>query len=227
MEEFLRVEMGEPSLPFFVRSFAKAASGSSSDDDDDDEDDDDEDDDDEDDDDPDAEKSEDELRAELKAVRASLSTASGSAKKKRDRIKSLTRELDEARKPKPKKGDDDGDDDIDEKLEAARREGASAALTRAKKAEAKSALLAAGVDPKRVGKAIGLLDLDELDLDEDGLDGIDEAIEDLRDSWGEMFARKRQRRQSIAGESDRDGSARKPKPKSASEQAAAKLLGRG
>jgi hypothetical protein len=108
-------------------------------------------------------------------------------------------------------------------------EGLKEGIARAKKAEAKAALLGAGVNPARVVKAVGLLELDDLDLDDDGLDGVDDAIEDLRKEWPELFAKKRVKRDSVAGERDRDGEreSRRGKAKTASELAAAKLLGRG
>jgi len=223
---------GERQLPSFVTSFAKSASGSSSSNDDEDDDDDDEDEDDDDeDDDPDADKTDDELRAELKATRAKLSKVNGQSAKRRKALRAREAELEEARKPKPKskpKDDDDDGPDLDTIRHEAKAEGEKAGTLRAKKAEAKAALLAAGVNPARVSKAVGLLDLDELDLDDDGLDGIDDAIEDLRGEWAELFAKKRQKRQSVAGERDADGErpSRRGKAKSASELAAAKLLGR-
>lgn len=215
---------GEAPMPHGVIGFAKSASGgggkskrrdSDDDDEDDEEEDDDEDDEDEDDDEDDdlADLSDDELRAELKKARASLSKAGGSVKSKRAKIRKLNRELEDARKPKPaakkKGGEDDDEPDLDTIRSEARADGEKAGLTRAKKAEARAALLQAGVNPERVAKAVGLIDLDELDLDDDGLDGIDEAIDDLKADWPEMFATKRKRRGSVAGEGDRDGDAAK------------------
>lgn len=228
------ITTGERALPRFVLSFAKSASGSSSNDDDDEDEDDDEDDDG--DDDPDADKSDEELRAELKATRASLAKANGQSAKRRKALRAREAELEEARKPKPKsksKSNDDDDDgpDLDTIRHEAKAEGEKAGTTRAKKAEAKAALLGAGVNPGRVVKAVGLLDLDELDLDDEGLDGVDDAIEDLRKEWPELFVKKRVKRESVAGEGDRDGSAGERRgssrnTKTASERAAAQLLGR-
>ena len=223
MTDFIRAIEGEPTLPFFVRSFAKSTAGGKSKDDDDDEDDDE-------DEDPDADKSDEELRAELKATRASLAKANGQSAKRRKALRARERELEEARKPKPKKKDDDDGDgpDLDTVRHEARVEGEKAGTLRAKRAEAKAALLSAGVNPARVVKATGLIDLDELDLDDDGLDGIDEAIDDLRKEWPELFAKqRRQRRESVAGEGDRGGEKRRTKAKTASERAAEQLLGRG
>ena len=181
MSDFIRAIEGEPTLPFFVRSFAKSAGGGSSkkDDDDDEDDDDDDDDDDDEDDDPDADKTDEELRDELKKTRASLAKANGQSAKRRKALRERERELEEARRPKPKKKADDDDDgpDLDTIRHEAKAEGEKAGTLRAKRAEAKAALLSAGVNPARVVKATGLLDLDELDLDDDGLDGVEEAIE--------------------------------------------------
>ena len=228
------ITTGERPMPRFAMSFAKSASGSSkSNDDDGDDDDDDDEDDDEDDDDPDAEKTEDELRDELRAVRRSLAKANGQSAKRRKALRERERELEEARKPKPKKSgkadDDDDGPDLDTIRHEAKAEGEKTGTLRAKKAEAKAALLGAGVNPARVVKAVGLLDLDDLDLDDDGLDGVDDAIEDLRKEWPELFAKKRVKRESTAGTQDRDGEreSRRGKAKTASELAAAKLLGRG
>ena len=229
MSDFIRAIEGEPTLPFFVRSFAKSAGGGSSKkDDDDDEDDDDDDDDDDEDDDPDADKTDEELRDELKKTRASLAKANGQSAKRRKALRERERELEEARKPKPRKKADDDDDgpDLDTIRHEAKAEGEKAGTLRAKRAEAKAALLSAGVNPARVVKATGLLDLDELDLDDDGLDGVEEAIEDLRKEWPELFAKKRTRQSSVAGERDRDGVSKRSKPKTASEKAAEQLLGR-
>lgn len=227
------ITTGERPMPHFVMPFAKSASGSSKSEEDDDDDDDDDEDDDEDDD-PDADKTDDELREELRRTRASLAKANGQSAKRRKALRERERELEEARKPKPKKSgkaDDDDDDgpDLDTIRHEARAEGSKEGITRAKKAEAKAALLGAGVNPARVVKAVGLLDLDELDLDDDGLDGVDDAIEDLRKEWPELFAKKRVKRESTAGTQDRDGEreSRRGKAKTASELAAAKLLGRG
>ena len=222
------ITTGERPLPFYVRPFAKSASGGSSKDDDDSDDDGDDDEDAEDDEDEDADKSDEELREELKKTRAALSKANGASAKRRRALREKERELEEARKPKPKAKKDGDDDapDLDTIRHEAKAEGEKAGTLRAKKAEAKSALLAAGVSPERVGRLVGMLDLDELDLDDDGLDGIDDAIDDLRKDVPEFFAKKRTRRESVAGDRDRDGAEKRRKPKSASEQAADKLLRR-
>jgi hypothetical protein len=216
-----------PALPIYLSPFAKSASGSSSNDDDEDDGDDEDDEDDDEDDDPDAEKSDEELRAELKATRLSLKKANDQSARRRRRERER-RAAEDAKKPAPKKpAEDDDKADLDVIRREALAEGEKVGIVRAKKAEAKSALLAAGVNPTRVARAVGLVDLDDLDLDDDGLDGIDTAIEDLKKDWPELFAKPRQKRQSVAGDRDRDGDRpARGKGKSASELAAAKLLGR-
>lgn len=186
---------------------------------------------DDDDDDPDEDKTEDELKAELKQIRASLKTANGSSAKRRKTIAELKRQIAEAgAKPKPKvKADDDEPVDLDAVRDAAKAE-AKAEADKVRKADkAELALARAGVTPAKLAKAARLLDLDDIDLNDDGtLDGADEQIVELKKDWPELFATKRKPRQSVAGENDRGGEgAGKPKAKSASERQAAALLGRG
>jgi hypothetical protein len=205
------------------------------DDDEDDEEDDDEDseDDEDEDDDPDDELTEDELRAELKKVRESLSKAGGSAKSKRDRIKRLTRELDEARKAKPTKDDDKGGDgkvpvDVEAVKAEARREAEAAANDRVKRAEVRSALRSAGVDKDSLASVARLVDLDDLDVDDDGnVDGIEDALDALRKQLPALFVKPRRKRESVAGEGDRRGDRdRGSSTKSATQRQADQLLGR-
>lgn len=231
------ITTGERPLPQHVISFAKSASGGGKskrrDDDDDEEDDEEEDDDEEDDEEDDedddlADLSDDELRAELKKAKASLSKAGGSVASKRKKIRTLQRELDEEkRKPKAaakKRSKDDEDDEDAPDLDLIRAEARKEGIALAKKSEARAALIAAGVSRERVARAVGLLDLDELDLDDEGLDGIDEAIDALKGDVPELFATKRRRRGSVAGDGDRDGSkasSRKSKMTPSERQAAA------
>ncbi len=221
------------ALPIYASPFAKSSSGGRNTDDDDDDDSDDDDDDDSDDDDDDdlADLSDDELRAQLKSTRASLSKVNGQSMERRKKLRAKEAELEAERskkaKPAKKKGDDDDEIDVDEITANAKREGEKAGLIRAKKSEARAALALAGVNSDRLGRAVGLIDLDDLDLDDDGLDGIDDEIEKLRKSWPELFTRPRKRRESTAGERD-DGSGEKRRgggAKTASELAAAKILG--
>lgn len=204
------------SMPWWARpglsTFAKKAEGGGGDDEDEQDDDEDEEDDDEDDEEEDdlADLSEDELKEELRKTRESLSKASGSSKKKRDTIKSLRAEL--AKRPavpsKKKAKDDEDDDapDADEAREQGRSEATTAANLKIKRTAVRGELKAAGVPAERLSRAVGLIDLDELDVDEDGnVDGLEEALDDLRDNWAELFPKTRTRRTRTAGEGDRDG----------------------
>lgn len=220
--------------PFWARpgfaSFAAPSDGGGDDEDGEDEDDD-EDGEDEDGDDL-ADLSDEELRAELRKTRESLSKASGSSKVKRDKIKKLTTELEEARrKPAPKEDDEGGKQEVN--ADSIRAEASRAATEKANerivKAEARGALASAGVAKERVQRAVGLLDLKSIDVDDDGeVEGLDEAIDALKKEWPELFLKERVRRGSVAGDDDRDGSAgRRGKGKpSTDELQAAALLGR-
>jgi hypothetical protein len=194
--------------------------------------DDDEEDESDDDDDPDEDKSEDDLRAELKAVRAQLKGVNGQSAKRRAKVRSLEAELAKRDTPAPKAKAADGDGepvDLDAVREAARREAAAEAAKTRKADKAELALARSGVDDDKLAKAVRLLDLDEIDLNDDGtLDGMDEQIAGLKETWPEMFAPKRRSRTSVAGEADRDGEneRKNAKLKSASEKQAAGLLGR-
>jgi hypothetical protein len=173
--------------------------------------------------------SEEELRAELKKVRDSLSKASGSSKKKRDRIKSLEADLAAARTPK--KDDDAKDDkpDLDAVKAAAKAEAKAEANDRVKKAEARGALKAAGIPKEQVGAIVGMLKLEDVDVDDDGeVEGIDEAIADLRSRFPQLFPKSTRKRERVAGEGDRGGNGDKVprKAKSASELQAEVALGR-
>lgn len=195
-----------------IRMFATPADGGGGKgDEDDDEDDDDEDDDE--DDDPDADKSEDELRAELKQVRTALAGAKGSSKRNLRRRRELEAQLAKGGdKPKPKakgKSDDDEDDDkpdVEAIREQARREGRAEADKVRKADKAELALARAGVaGDAKLKRAVRMLDLDDLDIDDDGtVEGLDDAIAELKSELPELFGTVRRRR-STAGGSDRDG----------------------
>lgn len=199
--------------------------------DDDDDDDTDDDDDDDEDDDPDADKDEETLRAELKAVRESLSKASGSGKTKRDRIKTLERELAAAKAGKPAAKPKADDDKPEVDADAIRAEATTEAEAKAKRVrisdKAELALARADVTPGKLAKAVRLLDLDDLDLNADGtLDGFDEQLDELKKEWPELFTKTRRKRESVAGENDRNGNGKPSKAKSASELQAAQLIRR-
>lgn len=177
------------------------------------EDEDDEDDEDEDDD--LADLSEEELRAELKRTRESLSKASGSSKAKRDRIKRLNAELADARKP-AKKADDDEKVDAEAVKAAAIAEARAESDSRIRKTAARAELKAAGIPADQVSRLVGLIeDLDDLDVDEDGnVDGLDDAIDELKAAWPQLFNVKpiRSKRQSVAGGNGDEATKRKLSP---------------
>lgn len=225
MKDWISLAMDEPFLSPIVHSFAKAATGGKDDDEGDDEDEDDDEDDEEDeDDDPDEGKTDEELRAELKETRKRLTTANGASKKRRLALRAKEKELEEARAKKPAKKSKDDDEDDGPDVEAIKREAAAPALKRAKFTEAKLALRDAGVSPDRVARVAKMLDLDELDLDDEGLDGIDEAIDKLKADVPEFFTKTRRRRSSVSGDgSDGDGGKPRRKDMSTSERQALAL----
>ncbi|MGL4176099.1 MAG: hypothetical protein ACRCSN_08465 [Dermatophilaceae bacterium] len=183
-----------------------------------------------------AELSEDELKDELRRTRERLSKASGSSKAKRTRIQKLEADLTAARvaraapKPKTDGGDKPEPVDVEAIKAAARAELKAESDERVKKVEARGALRAAGIDPARVGKAVGLLSLDDLDVDDDGeVEGLDDAIDDLRREWPELFPKgSGARRRSVAGAKDSDGTgaARTGRKPTATELQVAAALGR-
>lgn len=195
-------------LPFWARpgfsTMAKGGDDGGGDDDDDQEDDDDDDGDGDEGDDPDADKSVEELRAELKSVRESLNKSSGSNKVKRDRIKKLQADVTAARTPKPK--EDEGDKPDAEAIRASIEAEVNAkANLRTIKAEAKGALRGIGVPADQVASIVNMLGLDDVDVDDDGnVEGIDEAIDDLKTRFPQLFSKSR-KKASVGGGLDRDG----------------------
>lgn len=200
---------------------------------------DDEDDDDEDDDTDDMD--EDELKAELRKVRDQLSRSTSGGAAKRKRIKKLRAELDEARKPKAvpkapvrKTGTKTDDDPVDAEVirAAARAEAAAEANSRIVKAEARGALKAAGIPGAQVGRLVGMLKLDDIDIDDDGEvdeDSLGEAIESLRSDWPQLFPDKDKRkpRERVSGAGDTAGTGRGArKPPTTTERQVAAALGK-
>lgn len=204
------------------------------DDEDEDDDDPDEDEDDEDDDDL-ADLTEDELKAELRKTRDRLSKASGSASKKRKQLRDLRAKgaasaKPAAKKPAGKKDDEDAPD-LDAIRAAAESEANTKANERIVKAEARGALKAAGIPGAQVGRLVGMLKLDEVDIDDDGEvdeDSLDEAIEALRKDWPQLFTDKEKKtpRTRVAGAGDRDGKGGTRKKYTATERQVAAALGK-
>jgi len=193
--------------------------------DNDDEDDDENDDEDDDEDDPDEGKSVDDLRAELKSTRAAIAKANGSSAAKRAKIKELKGKLDKAGKP----GDDGkpaDDADVEARIAAARAEGKKDGDRNVMASKAETALVKAGAAGDKTARLVRLLDFDDLEIDDDGgIDGLAEAIDQLRADYPELFAAKSKRR-STAGGDDRNGSERNRTPKTATERQAALILGK-
>ena len=228
--KFARPYWARPGVALLARRADDNDGGEDLDDEDDDSEDDD---DDSEDDDEDADKSEDDLRAELKTVRESLSRAGGSVKSKRDRIKTLRRELDEARaakKPpatKAGKSDDKPEVDVEEIRTTAERDAKKAADDRIKKAEVRSALVASGVARDVAADLVGFARLDDLDIDGDDVDGLDDEIARIREKYSSLFAPKTtRRRQSVAGDGDRSGKPVSKKALTPSELQAQRLTGK-
>jgi hypothetical protein len=224
------------ALPYWARpglmSFAKPADGGGGNDDEDDDEDDEDDDDD--DDDPDEGKTPEELATELKAVRKSLEKANGSSAKRRGKLRERERELDELRKAAPKgksksKDDDDDDDapDVESIRSTALAEGKKEGERLVKAAKVEAGLTRAGVtETKAIARLVRMIELDDLDLDDDGtLDGLDDAIDELKADMPGLFGSTRKRR-SVAGDADDGKESKSAKGKSASERQAASLMGK-
>jgi hypothetical protein len=115
--------------------------------------------------------------------------------------------------------------------EAIRREADEAALAKAKpglvKAAARDAFRSAGLlipekgdSAPAITRAFRLLDMDSVDVDEDGdVSGIDEAVKAVKREYPELFARKGARAVNAGAGSNQDG-AGKPSESSASRIAA-------
>lgn len=164
-----------------------------------------------DDEDPDEGKTDAELRDELKAVRKSLEKANGQSAKRRSALKAKEQELVAERAKKGGTKPDDDDDktpkiDVEEVKRQAREEARAESDTRTKKAELRGALRGAGIKPERVSKLVNLVDLEDLDVDDDGeVDGIDDVLDTLKTDWPELFGTQPRAKRSVAGGSDREG----------------------
>lgn len=98
------------------------------------------------------------------------------------------------------------------------------------------ALMEAGVKPAKAKRALKLIDFDDVEIDDDGeLSGIEDAIEDLKEEWPELFVVEREEDEDVAPVKTRvksnhvNGADRKPKgikkPKTATELAVERLTG--
>lgn len=101
--------------------------------------------------------------------------------------------------------------------------------TKVIRAEARGALASAGVDSAKLNKALRLLDMDEIDVDEDDeVHGLEDQIDELREEFPELFAPKHDaashgRRVPRANGA---GKTAPPKPKSSADLLGALLGGR-
>lgn len=223
-------ELRTMALPYWARpGFMFATddeSGGGSDDDDDDADDDDDDEGD----DLDADKSDEELRAELKDIRNRLKGANDKGKRNRLKARELQKQLDERGRDKGKAKSDDDEDKPDpaeirrQALADARNESDS----RIKKGAVRAELRAAGISTEQLARVAGMVNLDDLDVDDNGeVDGIDEAVADLKQEFPQLFGievGKRQRR-GVTGPSDEQRGSGKRKL-SVDQQLANQLLGK-
>lgn len=137
--------------------------------------------------DPDAGKSDEDLRAELKEIRKHLASSNDKGKRNRLRVKQLQSQL--SQRATDGKGDKAEGDQPD--VDAVRREVQDKANQTIKRVSVRAALSSAGLTKEQVGRMIALVDLGDLDVDEDGeVDGVDEAIEDLRNDFPQLFEAK-------------------------------------
>lgn len=170
----------------------------------------------------DDERTPEELRADLAKAAARLKRVNAEAKRHRLRAR-------EAREKTPKpKAAEAGDDDVDARVAAARAEVETKANARIKATEGRAALRAAGVSDERIKRAVGLLGLDDLDVDDEGVIGLDDAVEELRADFPELFDKPRRRRRSGAEGTDRGSAERSTGPKTektASQRQAEAMLG--
>lgn len=207
----------------------KKAKAADEGDDDDLEDDDDLDDDDEgdDDDDPDDEDDDEEdpkeLARKLKVANAKL------ARDRKRRRRDKEAEEEPKKSGKGKKKDDDDEIDEDEIRDRAQKEADEKADERVKKIGVRAGLKSAGLSAASITLLTPQIDLRDLDVDEDGeIDGLDEAIDELRDEYPELFKKTRTSGGSSAVNGDDDRGEKRPRGKqyTATEIQAAKLEGR-
>lgn len=223
-------ELRTMALPYWARPgfmlAADAEDGGGSDDEDDDTDEEDDDEPDE-----DAEKTDEELRAELKDIRNRLKGANDKGKRNRLKARELQKQLDERGRDKGKSKSDDDDEDKPDPAEIRRQALADArneSDNRIKKGAVRAELRAAGISTEQLARVAGMVSLDDLDVDDNGeVDGIDEAVADLKQEFPQLFgieAGKRQRR-GVTGPSDEQRGSGKRKL-SVDQQLANQLLGK-
>lgn len=147
-------------------------------------------------------------RKEWAATQAALKKANAEAKKRRLAAKKAAEEA----------ADDDGED----KSEKARAETEAKWKPRVIKQGAKAALAAAGA--MKAERLFGLLDLDALDVDDDGdIEGLEDEVDRLKEDFPELFRRPRTGKIETG---DRSGGRTAGKARSATERQAAAILGK-
>ena len=157
-----------------------------------------------------------ELRAELKASRLAIEEATKREVRRKKEAQRLRKR--NAAAPKP----DDADKPDAETIKA---EAQAAADARVARAEARSRLRGLGLDDAKVARALKMIDLSDVLVDDDEVDGIDDALDALKADVPELFVKKSRPRRRVAGDSDREGKAA-PVKTDASQRQAAALLGR-
>ena len=203
----------------------------SGDDDDEDEDDDkgekddedeDEEEDDDDDDDEDKGKTPEELAAEVKRLRAAYLKKLKNSKNRGTRIRDLEagktkaesdlallqEQLDELKKTAGKEVDTDAAQRrINELVEKAKEEGREAFKPTVIRMAAKAELMAQGARPALVERLVRMIDVNEVDIDDDGSIDVTDQVESLKKELPEMFGPKRsttmrKRKTTTGGEGD-------------------------
>lgn len=117
--------------------------------------------------------------------------------------------------------------DLEAKLEAARLEGRTEGYSALGKANARAALLSAGLQGGKtaIERALKLIDFDEVKVEADGtVEGLDDQIEELREEMPSLFKAERKRTRRINGDDGERGPV--GGKKSATEIQAARLLGK-
>lgn len=182
------------------------------------------------------------LRAQLKVTQTAVKTANDRSARRRSLLKSereeraeLQKKLDEKPASVKKIADDDKPEAVDAKAieRDVETRVQAAADERVKRVELKSELRGL-IAPEKLERALKLIDMSDLSINRRGdVDGIDEAIEDLKADMPELFAKATRRRRAIGGRDEEQqpaGAVRErknaPKGQTASERQAAMLLGR-
>lgn len=171
-------------------------------------------------------------RDEVERMQKALAEANAEAKRNRLRLRELRRGQ-RTTEAKQGSGADDGADTaraVQEAAEAAERKFKPVAV----RAAARAKFLEAGLDPEDKGamsRLLRLVDMDEVDLDDDGDPvGLDEQIDDIKDDFPRLFEKpepvepaKPERRRSVPriNGANRDGKA--PEPKTTGEKHMARL----